>query len=179
MGSCSLCCIISKWFSGCLVSAPFKVWKRARGDLFSQEDFPLMKFQKVRTKSTISNFQNCFLNSYLAISLWTTWLSRELMELVLDRKFKAPNVKIIKFDNFRKVGALGPTQVLLLEITLFSEKASHKIEKQFRQKIWYFVKIKRFWKLMIWLCYFWKKKVFCFGCDLWRPLYCISWAKKQ
>ena len=46
------------------------------------------------------------------------------MELVLDRKFKAPNVKIIKFDNFRKVGALGPTQLLLLEITLFSEKAS-------------------------------------------------------
>ena len=51
------------------------------------------------------------------------------MKLVLDRKFKAPNVKIIKFDNFRKVGALGPTQLLLLEITLFSEKASHKIEK--------------------------------------------------
>ena len=115
-----------------------------------------MKFQKVRTKSTISNFQNCFLNSYLAISLWTTWLLRELMELVLDRKFKAPNVKIIKFDNFRKVRALGPTQLLLLEITLFSKKASHKIEKQFSQKIWYFVKI-MFWKLMIWLCYFWKK----------------------
>ena len=51
------------------------------------------------------------------------------MELVLDRKFKALSVKIIKYDNFRKVRALGPRQLLLLEITLFSKKASHKTEK--------------------------------------------------
>ena len=55
-------------------------------------------------------------------------------------------------------------QLLWLKMTLLSKKASYEIEKhsRLRQNIWYFVKIKRSWKLTIWFCYFWKKIVFCF-----------------
>ena len=48
-----------------------------------------------------------FLPPFSNIS-WTTWL-KELMEPILDRKFKASLVKIIKFDNYRKIRALGPS----------------------------------------------------------------------
>ena len=46
-------------------------------------------------------------------------------------------------------------------ITLFSKKASQKIWKheQLSQNMWYFDKIKSFWKLMIWF-YFCKKNCF-------------------
>ena len=37
----------------------------------------------------------------------TAWL-KELMEPILNRKFKTPYVKIIKFDNFEKLGHWGP-----------------------------------------------------------------------
>ena len=45
------------------------------------------------------------------------------MEPILDRKFKAPLVKIIKFDNFRKIRALGPG------IILETEGSIRKIQK--------------------------------------------------
>ena len=42
-----------------------------------------------------------------------------------------------------------------------AKKASHEIEKhsQLSKNIWYFI-AKRFWKLIIWFCYLWKKKLF-------------------
>ena len=47
--------------------------------------------------SSFKRFSNIF---------WTAW-PKELMGLILDRKFKTPYVKIIKFDNFRKINGLG------------------------------------------------------------------------
>ena len=54
-------------------------------------------------------------------------------------------------------------QLLWLEMALFSYKASYKIEKHSKLSQWYFDKIKSFWKLMIWFCYFCKKKFFLLG----------------
>ena len=63
----------------------FKVWKR--GDFY--EGFHLMKFQKVGTKSLISDFSELPVKKLFSNISWTTW-PKELMEPILDRKFKAP-----------------------------------------------------------------------------------------
>ena len=47
--------------------------------------------------------------------------------------------------SFRYIhGSFQPTQLLWLEMTLFSKKALHDIGKQLSQQNIYFVKIKRF-----------------------------------
>ena len=55
-----------------------------------------------------------------------------------------------------------------LEMTFFSKIASHKIEKhsKFSQSIWYFDKVKSFWKFMIWFCYYCKKNCSLFWVQL-------------
>ena len=47
--------------------------------------------------SSFKRFSNIF---------WTAW-PKKLKDAILDRKFKTPYVKIRKFDNFRKIKALG------------------------------------------------------------------------
>ena len=71
-------------------------------------------------------------------------------------------------------------QLLRLEMTLFSKKALHNMEKhsQLSQNIWYFVKIKRFWKLRIWFCYFCKKNCFLFWVWPTRTPFLHKWSKK-
>ena len=61
------------------------------------------------------------------------------------------------------------SQLLWLEMALFSKKTLQKIEKHNSAKTWYFVNIKRFWKLRIWFCYFWKKIFFvvCVAAHAW------------
>ena len=66
-----------------------------------------MKFQKVETKSNFWVFK--IASKLLFSNISRTASLKDLMEPILDRKFKTPHVKIIKFDNFRKIKALGPS----------------------------------------------------------------------
>ena len=66
-------------------------------------------------------------------------------------------------------------------MTLFWQKTSLKIEKDsyLSQNIWYFDKIKSFWKLMICFCYFCQKK--CFSFRVWPIMtpFCANWSHKK
>ena len=87
-----------------------------------------------------------------------------------DDKFSKPyNLVLLFLKNNWKLAPLFSWKyckvvaVLAGNDTFFERKHHSQKDSQLSQNIWYFDKIKTFWKLMIYFCYFYQKNFFLLG----------------